>query len=165
MICTFFGHREVQNSDEVAKKLYNTISELIVNRDVRVFYVGNSGSFDRIVLEILRKLSKTYKIKYTVVLAYLNMNKAYCNYEAEETAYPENMEKTPPRFAIDKRNRWMIEKSDIAIAYINSPVGGAAKYVEICEKKGMEILNLGSLKKDWPVGQFFLFAKKQYNGA
>ncbi len=148
MICTFFGHREVQNSDEVAKKLYNTISGLIVNRGVKVFYVGKSGSFDRIVLEILRKLSKTYKIKYTVVLAYLNINKEYCDYEIGETAYPENMEKTPPRFAIDKRNRWMIEKSDIAITYINSHVGGAAKYVEMCEKKGLEILNLGKLKKD-----------------
>lgn len=148
MICTFFGHREVQNSDEVAKKVYNTISGLIVNRGVKVFYVGNNGSFDRIVLETLRKLSKIYEIEYTVVLAYLNMNNEYCDYEAGETAYPENMEKTPPRFAIDKRNRWMIEKSDIAIAYINSPVGGAAKYVEICEKKGMEILNLGRLKKD-----------------
>ncbi len=145
MICTFFGHREVGNSDEVAKRLYNTISDLIVKRGVKVFYVGNNGSFDRIVLETLRKLSKIYEIEYTVVLAYLNLNKEYCDYEVWETVYPENMEKTPPRFAIDKRNRWMIEKSDIAITYINSHIGGAAKYAELCEKKRIEIIGLGKI--------------------
>ncbi|MBO7218134.1 MAG: hypothetical protein J6V50_05480 [Clostridia bacterium] len=145
MICTFFGHREVNNRDEIAEKLYKTITNLIENRGVKTFYVGNNGSFDRLVLETLRKLSKIYKIEYTVVLAYLNLNDEYCDYDAKETAYPENLEKTPLRFAIDKRNKWMIGKSDIVVTYVNTCIGGAAKYAEICEKKGMEIIKLGKI--------------------
>lgn len=145
MTCVFFGHREVYNRDEIAEKLYDTLSYLIENRGVKTFYVGNNGSFDRLVLETLRKLSKICKIEYTVVLAYLNLNDEYRDYDAKETTYPENLEKTPLRFAIDKRNKWMISKSDIVVTYVNTCIGGAAKYAEICEKKGMEIIKLGKI--------------------
>ena len=75
--CTFFGHREVQNSGEIKEKLNITIRRLIENDGVTTFYVGNNGSFDRLVLETLREVSKEYKINYTVVLAYINFNKEY----------------------------------------------------------------------------------------
>ena len=145
MVCTFFGHREVQNSGETRKKLNDTIRKLIENNGAKTFYVGNNGSFDHLVLETLREISKEYKINYSVVLAYLDFNKDYCDYRSDETIYPENLEKTPLRFAIDKRNLFMIEKSDIAVSYINRSIGGAAKQVEICEKKGLKIIKLGKI--------------------
>ena len=145
MVCTFFGHREVQNSGEIKEKLNITIRRLIENDGVTTFYVGNNGSFDRLVLETLREVSKEYKINYTVVLAYIDFNKEDYDYESRETLYPENLDKTPLRFAIDKRNRFMIEKSDIAVSYINRSIGGAAKQVELCEKKGLRIIKLGKL--------------------
>ena len=145
MICTFFGHREINDSKELAEKLYYVLEYLIENKGIRIFYVGHNGGFDSLVLQALRKLSKTYEIKYLVVLAYMNLNKEYCDYDALETVYPETLEKTPLRFAIDKRNRWMINKSDIAVTYINSHIGGAARYVELCEKKGLQIIKLGKI--------------------
>lgn len=145
MVCTFFGHREINDSKELAEKLYETLSYLIENKGVRDFYVGHNGGFDRLVIEALRKLSKKYEIKYSVVLAYMNLNKEYYDYNFLETIYPENLEKAPLRFAIDKRNRWMISKSDIVITYINSHIGGAAKYAEICEKKELKIIRLGKI--------------------
>ncbi len=146
MICTFFGHREVHNCNEIASKLYDTIYELVENRGVKTFFVGNNGNFDRLVLEVLRTLSKTHDIDYSVVLSYLKVKKDESEVlEASETMYPEMLEEVPQRYAIDKRNRWMIGKSDIVVTYVNTCIGGAVKYAEICEKKGMEIIKLGKI--------------------
>lgn len=145
MVCIFFGHREVSNREEIIAKLFDTIRNLIENKGVKTFYVGNNGYFDRLVLDVLRSVSKNYDIKYSVVLAYPNYNKEHFDYEAGETIYPDIFLKTPLRFAIDKRNRWMINECDFAVTYINSYIGGAAKYVEICEKKKLPIIRLGKM--------------------
>ena len=59
----------------------------------------------------------------------------------KDSIYPEGLEKTPPRFAIYKRNLWMIEKSDIVVTYVKN-VGGAATFKEISEKKGKTVFNI-----------------------
>ena len=38
--------------------------------------------------------------------------------------YPE-LDNVPLRFAISKRNKWMVEQADIVIAYITHTYGGA----------------------------------------
>lgn len=146
MTCTFFGHREIRDEKEVKELLLDTITKLIEEREIKEFLVGDSGRFDRLVLATLRKLSESYDIKYTVVLSYLNVVKdERWEYGTNETVFPEVLEKTPFRFAIDKRNRWMIMNSEMAVTYINTPFGGSQKYAEICEKKGFEIIRLGKI--------------------
>ncbi len=68
MICTFFGHRYCPY--DIEEKLRSAIVDRI-QKGVTRFYVGNQGQFDRMVLSILRDLSKAYAIEYTVVLAYM----------------------------------------------------------------------------------------------
>lgn len=48
----------------------------------------------------------------------------------------------PRRFAIDKRNRWMIDHSDFVITYVSRSFGGAAKFKEIAEKKNRVVINI-----------------------
>ena len=85
-----------------------------------------------------------HNITYTIVLAYLPTKQdGYTNYS--NTIYPDGLEKTPPRFAICKRNKWMIEQSDIVITYVNHEYGGAAKYKKIAERKGKEVIELAEL--------------------
>lgn len=47
---------------------------------------------------------------------------------------------TPPKFAISKRNRWMIEHSDIVVTYVKYHFGGAAQWKVLAEKKGKKSL-------------------------
>ena len=80
MTCTFFGHKDTP--DEVKDKLRQTIITLIEEKGVTNFYIGNHGNFDRMVLSVLKELSKLYpQIRYSVVLAYLtqNTNEDYSN--------------------------------------------------------------------------------------
>ncbi len=137
LVCTFFGHRDTPN--EIEPLLRAALIDLIENEQVSLFYVGNQGNFDWMVRKILRELKERYPIDYAVVLAYLpEKPDPYEDYS--DTVYP--LEGVPPRFAIDRRNYWMLEQADYVITYVRVGWGGAAKFKEIAEKRGLKIYNL-----------------------
>ena len=138
MVCTFFGHRDTP--DSIRKALYETLNDLIVNHGADTFYIGSQGNFDRMVISELEKLFSIYPhIKCYIVLAYMpKSNEKYCF----DTIYPDGLESVPPKFALDKRNRIMLEWSDIVITYVGCNFGGAAKFKAIAEKKGKQVINL-----------------------
>ena len=138
MTCTFFGHKDTPS--DVKGKLRETIVQLIEEKGVTNFYVGNHGNFDRMVLSELKELSKQYpQIRYSVVLAYLTQ---HCDEDYSNTVYPEGIESVPKRFAIDFRNKWMLQQSDFVVAYVRRSIGGAAKFADMAKKRGKEIINL-----------------------
>ena len=47
----------------------------------------------------------------------------------------------PPRFAIDYRNKWMIDHSDV-ITYVRRSFGGAAKSKTLAAKKNKTVIEL-----------------------
>ena len=53
--CTFFGHSDTPFS--VEEKLKSVLIDLIQTKEVRRFYVGNHGNFDKIARKVLRELS------------------------------------------------------------------------------------------------------------
>jgi len=142
MICSFFGHKDTQ--DSVYPRLMDTIKELIISRGVSCFLVGNQGGFDRMVLRALREGKQLYPhICYHVVLAYMPGKKRENEYyDAAETFLPEEIEFVPYRFAISRRNKWMVQESQIVVCFISHSWGGAAQFVEYAEKQGKEIINL-----------------------
>lgn len=136
--CTFFGHRDAP--DNVGLQLSENLRNIIVHENVNIFYVGDNGRFDKMVQMVLANLKKEgYDIEFFVVLAYMPKIKSVINCE---TIYPEGLETVLPKYAIDRRNRWMIEHSDYAIVYVERSFGGAAKYVEIAKKKGLKVINI-----------------------
>lgn len=73
MVCTFFGHKNTPK--EIEPTLRSTLIDLIENKNVTVFYVGDNGNFDTMVRRQLEDLSQIYPITYCVVLAYLPTEK------------------------------------------------------------------------------------------
>ena len=139
MTCTFFGHRDTPKETEPALRL--TLIDLIENKNVTVFYVGNNGNFDTMVRSQLEALSQTYPITYSVVLAYLPTEKnKYDN--LTNTIYPEGLETVPKRFAISRRNKWMIQQSDIVVTYVTHNFGGAAQFKALAERMGKAVIKL-----------------------
>ena len=142
--CTFFGHRELFENLESA--LYQAIENLIVHESVDTFYVGNHGQFDALVRRVLKDLDKKYSIHYAVVLAYMPTTKN--EYEdLSDTMLPEGLETVHPRYAIDRRNKWMIDQSDFVIAYVTHGWGGAAKYASLAKRKGKIVYSLIAQEK------------------
>lgn len=141
MTCTFFGHRRVPK--EIEPALRSTLIDLIENHDVKLFYVGNNGEFDAMVLRQLRDLSKTYPITYHVILAYMpEKHREFDTTDYSETILPDGIETVPKRFAIDYRNRWMIKQSDYVVTYVTNDIGsGAAKYKRLADKENKAVIN------------------------
>ena len=137
--CTFFGHRECY--EDLEQILYRTIENLIVHENVDTFCVGNQGQFDSLVRRVLKNLEKKYPIHYAVVLAYMPTSKNEYD-DLSDTMLPEGLETVHPRYAIDRRNKWMIDHSDFVIAYVTHSWGGAAKYVSLAERKSKTIIKL-----------------------
>ena len=139
MVCTFFGHRDLY--EDVSAPLYQAIQRLI-EKGVTTFYVGHNGAFDRAVLGALKKMKTAYPhIQYAVVLAYLPTER-----QDEPTVYPEGLEQVPRRFAIDRRNRWMVKHADVVITYVHSDLGGAAKFHTLALRQGKTVINLAENK-------------------
>lgn len=136
--CTFFGHRECYGLDR--QVLQQTIEELIT-KGVDTFYVGNQGQFDSAVYICLKQLRKEHPyIRVCVVLAYLPTEKSEYD-DITDTMYPEIEGHT--KFAIDRRNRWMIEASDYCLCYINHTWGGAYKFAKLAKQRGKTVINFG----------------------
>ena len=139
MTCTFFGHRDTPAT--VRPILRQVIIKLIEQRGVTRFYVGNQGNFDAMARRLLAELAQIYPIRYDVVLAYLPKENDP-SIDGSHTILPDGFEAVPPRFAIDRRNRWMIDHSDIVVTYVRSPIGGAAKFKKLAERKGKTVVEV-----------------------
>ena len=141
-ICTFFGHRDAPQ--EIKNSLRQILSELIERQGVDRFYVGNQGNFDTMARGLLAEFEQTHGIRYEVVLAYLP-KKTDAPDDAEHTVLPEGIETVPPRFAIDCRNKWMVNRSDIVVTYVTRPFGGAAKFREMAVKKKKTVIDVSNI--------------------
>ena len=140
---TFFGHRDTPKETEPALRL--TLIDLIENKNATLFYVGNHGNFDAMVRRQIEDLSKTYPIKYYVVLAYMPSKNAEPD---EHSILPEGIESVPRRFAINYRNKWMLNKSDIVVTYVTHNFGGAWEFKKMVNGTRKIMLELSEVKTD-----------------
>ncbi|MBR6675985.1 MAG: hypothetical protein IKL24_01490 [Clostridia bacterium] len=140
--CTFFGHRKVYSNIE--NELMNSIREMVIKNNVTVFYVGNHGEFDAAVLRCLKRIKTEFpNISYYVVLAYLPTENSKISVEDQgRTLFPEGIENALPKFAIIKRNMWMIEKCDYVITFVKNEQGMSARFKETAEQKGKNVVNI-----------------------
>ena len=138
--CTFFGHGDCP---EAVRPQIRAAVLSLVEQGVLDFYVGCHGNFDRLVRSVLKELSSHLpKLRYCVVLAYLDKKAALLSEQGYPTLFPEGIENIPPRFAISWRNKWMINRADYIICYVKYSWGGAAGFRELAVKKGKAIINL-----------------------
>ena len=106
--------------------------------------MGNQGKFDYMVKEELKNFKKIYPhIKYSVMLAYMPSKRdEFDSTDYSDTFFPDELTNVPPRYAVDRRNRIMLEKADVVVLYVSTVVGGAAKWGEAAKKKNKEIINI-----------------------
>ncbi len=130
--CAFIGHRDCFPS--MYETLFKTIKTLIVGKDILTFYVGCNGSFDFLVRKALDELKKEFQdLNYYIVISYLHEAKNFP--DQNNTLYPEGIESTPYKYAILWRNKWMVNRCDYLICYINHLFGGAASTYEYAKRK------------------------------
>ena len=121
------------------------IEKIVEDRPV-YFYLGGYGNFD----EFAKNCAKKYKEKHvnaTLVFVtpylgkWLEDKKEYILSEYDEIVYPE-IENTPLKFAIIKRNEWMVKNSDFVVAYVKNGFGGAYNALSYAIKCGKPYVNI-----------------------
>lgn len=132
MIITFCGHAQISHSQNLQDWLF-AVTRRLIESGAKTFYLGGYGEFDNLAAAVLRRLKKHYsEIELVLVLAYLGTEKDVSGYD--RTVYP-SLESVPRRFAISRRNRWMVESSDVIVAYVMHDWGGAAAMLRCAKQK------------------------------
>ena len=148
MIITFCGHSKIYGEqEELQRKVLSAIEEAAEGKDV-TFYLGGYGSFDSIALCAAKRYKEEHPASRLLFILpyfgkeYFASKETYIK-KCDDTLYPE-LEKTPKRLAISKRNEWMIKSADYVIAYVDHSWGGAAKALLFAHKRKTPYRNLGN---------------------
>jgi uncharacterized phage-like protein YoqJ len=150
MIITFAGHSTVFSCEQVKEAVKEQIKNNISSNEKTVFYLGGYGEFDSICACACSELKKEYSIEVVYVTPYINHSKIKEMQESglyDTSIYPP-LENVPPKFAILKRNEWMIENANLVIAYVKNNYGGAYKTLNTAKRKKKKIINICDLLND-----------------
>ena len=139
-VCTFFGHRDCPET--IRPAIVSAVEALIVEQKVDTFYVGSQGRFDACVRGVLRQLREKYPhVDYAVVLPRLP-GPGRAGESLEDTVFPEALEGVHPRYALDRRNRWMVSRADYVVCYVRHTWGGAWRYTQLAQKQKKTVIKL-----------------------
>lgn len=133
--CFFIGHRET--SPDILPALISVVEQHIVNHDVREFFVGNYGNFDRLAASAVISVKERHpEITLSMLIPYHPAERPIePPHGFDNTFYPPGMESIPRRFAIVRANRYMVDHVNYLIAYAWHPASNARELVEYAKKR------------------------------
>lgn len=134
-ICSFFGHRKIDITEELKQKVKEIIEDLIVNHDVLTFLFGSRSDFDYLCHLVVTELREKYP---NIIRKCYTCRSETCTLESERAHWEEiyshfRKEKvillgveeeiehkskyTSGRASYVERNQAMINDSDYCIFY------------------------------------------------
>ena len=142
-ICCFAGHKDCYD-ESIRKLIESAVEKLIEQENVKEFWAGNYGGFDRISASAVCQVKKRHPdIKLNLVIPYLTQNIREVKKDFDDIIVADIPESTPMKYRIIKTNEYMINNSSFLICYIKFLWGGAARTLEFAQKKkNIRILNL-----------------------
>lgn len=140
MYCFFTGHRDAP--DSLLSPLTEAVRLHVEAHGVTEFVVGNHGSFDFLAARAVQLVKQQHpEIRLTLLLAHHPaLHPAQLPEGFDQSLYPDRMEQVPPRFALVRANRRMVEQCAFLIAYVHHPASNARKlleYAALRERQGL----------------------------
>ena len=148
MIIAFAGHALIASHEAVKAWVKEKIRQSINGAERIVCYLGGYGDFDGICARACKELKEEgIGIESVYVTPYMDLSAQAKYKDAQQSGlydsvlYPP-LEGVPPRFAISRRNEWMMVHADVVIAYVSHTYGGACKALRVAERRKKKIINL-----------------------
>ena len=142
---SLFGHREIDDLRKLNDRLTPIIKKLIKTETYVAFLIGRNGEFDEYAASVIkfaqRELGKENS-DMTLVLPYAVSDIEYYEKYYDGIIIPEELHGVHPKSAIKLRNQWMIEHSDMVIAYTERKKGGAFTAMKYAEKLNKRVISL-----------------------
>lgn len=147
MIVTFCGHSDLFAREDLFDKVLSVIKKTAKDEKM-IFYLGGYGKFDDIAYRCCKAYQKEHPEALLIFVSpYQNeeyfKNRVYLLQNYDEILFAP-IENTPPKYAISKRNEWMVKNADFLIAYVDYGWGGAAKTLKYAVNHKIPFVNLGS---------------------
>ena len=145
MKITFCGHSDYVANENDEKRLLSIFEQVGANQQI-IFLLGGYGRFDGFARHCAKIYQSTHpNAKLIFVTPYidkwLDSRKEHLCSLYDEIVYPE-IETTPKKFAVSKRNEWMVDTADFVIAYVRRHFGGAYKTLLYADKTKTEFVNI-----------------------
>ena len=138
--CVFTGHREL-GADFSKSKLKKEIESLIKD-GVEVFYNGMAMGFDLIAAECVLSLKRKHShVKLVACIPCYGQERYFS--DLDKRRYVKILKKADEKVTLaehyyqgcmQQRDKYMVERADVMIAYCHKPKGGAAYTVRLFEK-------------------------------
>ena len=148
--CCFAGHSKIYQTDDLLDDIKVLLKELITKENVREFWVGNYGKFDKLSSRAVMSLKNIYPdIQLNLILPYLtseiNENHEFYYKNYDNIIIADISENTPKKYRIAKCNQYMVTHSNFIICYVINSWGGAAKTLKFAENQAhIMVFNLGN---------------------
>ena len=148
--CAFTGHRRIDEADfsRLKQRLSETIESLALD-GIEVFYCGGAVGFDALAAELVLEKRDRLGIKLCMVLPYAHYEEGFTPDQLRryQRIFAGADEKITVSTKSDKnayhiRNRYMIDRAEVCIAYLNHSGSGTAYTVGYADKKGVSVINL-----------------------
>lgn len=145
--CFVTGHRiMLEDIEEISVE---KVFLKLIDGGYRVFLIGMALGFDSMCFRILEKIREEKEIKIIACIPCKSQAEKFCyeekkEYErmlksADEKIYI-SKEYTP--YCMMKRNMFMVDNSNVLVAYKRRDKGGAAKTVAYAEKKDCMVIEI-----------------------
>ena len=146
---SFFGHRRVEHFCLAENMVDDLIYKLIHEHEFVEFMVGRDGDFDQIATSAVKKAQHSYAEHRCDITWVMPYEKAEFTKNAEDfekyydyiIVCPES-DKVHPKQAIQVRNRWIVDKSDLTVFWVENNSGGAYMTMKYAEREKAGMVNL-----------------------
>ena len=147
-VCTFAGHRQIFAA-RLSDKIDAALEKLLISDTDFTFYTGGMGEFDALCSSAVRGAKRRHpekNIRLLLVLPYMmqdiNDNKDYYEQSYDDILVPMELMGVHYKGAIKKRNQWMLDRSDVLLAFVYREFGGAYETLQYAKKRpSMDIIN------------------------
>ncbi len=149
--CCFTGHRELPAKDiaSLREKLHRVISAL-VQKGYREFYTGGALGFDTVAAQCVLELKQENpEIRLHLIMPCANQTRGWSSegirLHGEIRAQADEVVCLSENYysgCMQIRNRHLVEKCSVVVAYLTRTTGGSAYTVNYAKKKGLEIINI-----------------------
>ena len=144
-VCSFFGHRNLAGESQKISRILKEVLVDLIEKGTDTFYVGCHGEFDVLASQIAYDLKTDYpQIQVILILCYAGeLNSAKSRFH--DFFFPLEVEMTPKRACIVKRNRWVIDNSDWIVSFVKYETGGAHSALEYARKHKKQIIEISQM--------------------
>ena len=150
---SFFGHRKLDSPILIEEQLEAIVLNLLSTKAYIEFLVGRDGDFDLLAASVIHRCKRTFRSDNSSLVWVMPYPTAeYRDNESAFRAYYDEIgicsEASGKHFknAFQLRNRSMIDRSDLAVFYVQRKSSGAWKTLEYAKKHGTPVICTGSTK-------------------